>query len=298
MNNLANLIGEIENIELFENVDLTKYTTIKLHKIGSVVKVYSVEATTKLIIKLNKLNVMYHLVGWGANQVLHNVEDSLLIKLEFPFDRNYLKKVKSEYVLPASVPLNILTSHAGKFGLKGWEVFTGIPASLGGAIFMNAGTSLGEIGSVVKEVKVLERNGNIRIISIDQNAFSYRKNNFLNDGDVILEATLVHHGIDQRIKAQIRDYLDFRKKTQPLASKNCGCAFKNFDDKHKAGQFIDVCGLKGLSKNGLRVSHLHANFIENIESATSQDFIELTDTIKYELELFSGIEFELEAKIY
>lgn len=291
-------LKKINEIEILENIDLTRFTTIRLHKNGTLIKSFSLESTVELIKKLNDLKIDYHLVGWGANQVLHNVDDTLLIKLEFEFNREILKEVHSEYILPASVPLNILTSHAMKFGLKGWEVFTGIPASVGGAVFMNAGTSLGEIGSVVKEVQILTTDGKIRVEKINKNSFSYRKNNFLKDGEVILFATLIHQGIDEAIKTQIKEYLDFRKRTQPLTSKNCGCAFKNFDDVHKAGQFIDACGLKGLSINGLRVSHLHANFIENIESATSEDFIELTDLIKYELELFSGIEFELEAKVY
>ena len=63
------------------------------------------------------------MVGWGANQILHHTKDILFIKLDFEFDRSYLKEAKDEYILPASVPLNILTSHAQKFGLKGWEVF-------------------------------------------------------------------------------------------------------------------------------------------------------------------------------
>jgi UDP-N-acetylmuramate dehydrogenase len=298
MNNLANLLSEIQDIEILENIDLTKFTTIKLQTFGTLIKVFTSSAAQKLIAKLNNDNCPYHLVGWGANQIIHDLGSTILIKLDFSFDRNYLKEVRDEYVFPASVPLNILTSHAQKFGLSGWEVFTGIPASIGGAIFMNAGTSLGEIGSIVKEVKILGNSGKIRFEKIDEKSFSYRRNHFLKDGEVILEATLFHNGIKPKIKLQIQDYLDFRKRTQPLTSKNCGCVFKNYDDLHKAGQFIDVCGLKGLTKNGLRVSHLHANFIENIDSATSQDFLDLSNLIKYELELFSGIEFELEAKVY
>lgn len=298
MRNLAKELSAVTDIGVLENVDLTKYTTIKLQTFGSLIKVYSVAATQELIIKLKSINCQYHLVGWGANQIIHELNDTVLIKLDYKFNRDYLKTVKNEYVLPASVSLNILTAHAQKFGLSGWEVFTGIPASLGGAIFMNAGTSLGEIGSIVKEVKILDTGGKVRSVKIDQDSFSYRKNHIVEDGEVIIEVTLFHSGIDPKIKEQIKEYIEFRKRTQPLSSKNCGCAFKNFDNVHKAGQFIDICGLKGLTKNGLRVSHLHANFIENIDSASSQDFVDLTNLIKYELELFSGIEFELEAKVY
>jgi UDP-N-acetylmuramate dehydrogenase len=298
MKNLAKIMSEIKDVEFFENIDLKKYTTIKLQTFGSIAKVFTVEATQELIIKLNEIKCPYHLVGWGANQIIHDLKNTILIKLEFKFERNYLKNVHDEYVLPASISLNVLTAHAQKHGLSGWEVFTGIPASLGGAVFMNAGTSLGEIGTIVKEIKLLDTNGRVKTVKTTKDSFSYRENHIVDPGEVIIEVTLIHNGIDNKIKDQISEYIEFRKRTQPLTSKNCGCAFKNFDDIHKAGQFIDVCGLKGLTKNGLRVSHLHANFIENINSATSEDFIDLTNLIKYELELFSGIEFELEAKVY
>ena len=74
--------------------------------------------------------------------------------------------------------------------------------------------------------------------------------------------------------------------------------FKNYDDSHRAGQFIDVCGFKGFSLNGLGVSPVHANFVENNDRASTEDFIELSNSLKYQLEVFSGIRFELEAKVY
>jgi UDP-N-acetylmuramate dehydrogenase len=287
-----------KDIEYHEDVNLERYTTIRLRVNGDIALVKSTQALEKLIVFLNENGMNYHLVGWGANQVLYKTSDTLFIKLDFPFDRSYLADVKNEYTLPASVPLNILTSHAQKFGLKGWEVFTGIPASFGGAIFMNAGTALGEIGPLIKSVKLLSKDGSIKTVTTDENSFSYRKNNILKDGEVILEATITHNGLDEEIKGQIKNYLEYRKTTQPLSTRNCGCVFKNFDEKHKAGHFIDSVGLKGLTINGLRISHVHANFIENFNNGTSEDFVDLVELIKYELEVFSGIKFELEAKVY
>lgn len=291
-------INTINGVTLFKDVNLEKYTTIRLSVTGTIAIVKNVEALKKLLHEIKNLNCNYQVVGWGANQVLHTTANTIFIKLDFEFDRNYLSCVREEYKLPASVPLNILTSHAQKYGLKGWEVFTGIPASFGGAIFMNAGTALGEIGVLIKSVRILTKNGVIKDKAIDKTCFSYRKNKFLKDGDIILEATITHFGQDDAIKEKIKEYLKYRKASQPLATRNCGCVFKNFDSLHKAGHFIDATGLKGLTLNGVKVSQKHANFVENFEEGTSSDFLALIEAIKYELELFTGIKFELEAKIY
>lgn len=293
-----NFLKDLEDLELLENIDLSKYTTMRLKKNGDFLLVRSIGALSKVIPLLNQNGIQYHLVGWGANQIIHTTDNVLFINLRFPFYRDQLKQIHKEYILPASVPLNVLTSHAQKFGLKGWEVFTGIPASLGGAIFMNAGTALGEIGSLVKWVKVVQKNGRIKKIIINNESFSYRKNHFVEPGEVIIEVCLTHLGQDEAIKNKIKEYMKFRKESQPLASYNCGCVFKNYDQSHKAGQFIDITGLKGLTVNDLKISPLHANFIENSGQATSEDFLEMVDVIQFSLEVFTGIKFELEAKVY
>ena len=296
--NIIDLCKDIEGIELALNVNLEKYTTIRLEARGDVITVFNIDALKKLLPKLNKNQYKYNIVGWGANQVLYNTKSVVFIHLKFPFDANYLSQPRNEYILPASVSLNVLTLHAKKFGLKGWEVFTGIPASLGGAIFMNAGTGLGEIGKYVKSVKIVKTDGTIKEVITDKNSFAYRENHFVAAGEVIIEAVLIHEGIDEMVKAKIQEYLDFRKATQPITTKNCGCVFKNHSMNHRAGHHIDVLGLKGLNYRGLEVSLLHANFIENQSNAKADDFIKLIKLIQEELELQTGIMFEFEVKVY
>lgn len=286
------------DIDYFPNQDLTRYTTFRLKVYGDLCIVKNIDALKALISFTNKKKLLIHILGWGANQIINDTNNKLFIKLDFSFDRSYLDGARDEYDLPASVSLNILQSHAQKFGLKGWEVFTGIPASLGGAIFMNAGTNLGEICAVLKEVTYITKLGEIKIHKVNKDSFSYRKNNFLNDGDIIVCAKLTHHGIDPEIKEKIKTYMQMRKDTQPLKSFNCGCVFKNYDVDHRAGQFIDSLCLKELKLEGLRVSPRHANFIENTGDSTSSNFIEFSDHLKRLIELHSGIKFELEVKVY
>lgn len=292
------VIKDLEGVILHQNINLEKYTTIKLGKIGNIAICETLEGLKKLLHILTKESINYHLVGWGANQVLLNVDKTLFIKLNFKYNRDIFKEPREVYDLPASVGLNILTSHATKFGLKGWEVFTGIPASLGGAIYMNAGTSLGEIGDLIESVDILKPDGTINTYRCVENSFNYRKNNFVKDGEVIISAKIKHLGIDDSIPKKIKDYLDYRKSTQPLTTKNCGSVFKNHSTKLRAGQTIDTIGLKNFGYENLKVTTLHANFVENSGNATSEEFKKLVDCLKIDIERYSGRKFVLEVKVY
>lgn len=285
------------DVSISLQIDLTSFTTFRLKSIGDVAIVTSVDGLKSLIHHLQQENRRYRLIGWGANQILPQKLEPMLIKLNFPFDPSIFNQAHDEYKLSASVGLNILTAHAIQFGLKGWEVMTGIPASVGGALYMNAGTALGEIASIVKSVNIVTKSGDEKSVIISKDSFSYRKNHFINDGDIIIGATFFHHGIDTSIPQKIKDYLEYRKSTQPLATKNCGCVFKNYSQEILAGRAIDQLGLKGLSVGPLSVSRKHSNFIENSGGATDQDFYELVRLIQEKVKQAHGIEFELEVKI-
>ncbi|MFP5492281.1 MAG: UDP-N-acetylmuramate dehydrogenase [Bacteriovoracia bacterium] len=289
-------LEKISDIEMFWDSDLTNYSTFRLRSHGDLIVVKSEEALSAIVKVLNENNRSWRMIGWGANQVLLPKETDLLIQLNFKWDATQFEVARSSYHLPASLGLNHLTSHATKFGLKGWESLTGIPASLGGAIYMNAGTALGEIGALVRKVRLMNRKGEIREIEMNESSFSYRKNHFVNPGDIIISATLVHLGIDQAIPAKIKSYLEYRRNSQPLATKNCGCVFKNYSRTRQAGRLLDLTGLKGLAVGALRVSHRHANFMENIGGASSEDFHSLTELVNLQMRLHWGVEFELEVK--
>lgn len=291
-------IERIEGIELKLGTNLSKYTTIRLSCIGDIAMVSTVEALASLLPVLVEKGINYQVLGWGANQVISKTSNTLFIKLRFHFNRELLSEPRSLYHLPASAPLNALQSHAQKFGLSGWEVFTGVPASLGGAIYMNAGTALGEIGEIVKSVELMRPDGSIRVEKIVDKSFSYRKNHFVKKGEVIIAASLCHRGIDPGISEKIKTYMEFRKRSQPLKSFNCGCVWKNFDENHKAGLFVDKSGLNNLISGKMEVSDIHSNFYENKGGANYEDFESLTELLREQLLLHTGIRFELEAKIY
>jgi UDP-N-acetylmuramate dehydrogenase len=301
MEKKLDVLSGIPEIEIELDKNLKKFSTMRLNATGDLITIKNLEALKTVIKRLTQNNIHYRVLGWGANVLLPSTASIPYLQLDFDFNRNILDKVQDEYVFPASVALATLTSHATKFGLKGWEVFTGIPASLGGAIFMNAGTNLGEIGSLVKEVKIVTKNGEEKLIKIDQHSFRYRHNNFIDAGDVIYEARLIHFGIDETISKKIREYLEMRNRTQPLKEWTCGCIFKNHLDLNRgvtcrAGLFIDIMGLKGLSYKNLRISPKHANFMENSGESSQEDVLGMINVLQKELKLQTGVTFETEVE--
>ena len=292
--NSSNVIVEI-------NKDLTKLSTMRLKAFGDLITVKNLQGLKDVTKTLTENKIKYRVLGWGANILLPSSSEIPYLQLDFEFDRSVFDTAQENYLLPASVSLATLTSHANKFGLKGWEVFTGIPASLGGAIFMNAGTNLGEIGSIIKEVYIVDKNGNEKLIKIDQHSFSYRQNHFVNEGDVVYQARLIHFGIDEAISKKIKEYLEMRTRTQPLKEFTCGCVFKNYEDSFRhvtcrAGLFIDIMGLKGLTYKNLQISPKHANFMENKGESSYEDVLTFIEIIKSEMKLQYGVSFETEVE--
>lgn len=281
--------------------DLKKLSTMRLDSRGDLVTVKTLEGLKFAVKALTQNNIQYRVLGWGANMLLPAKASKPYIQLDFDFDRSVFESPREEYILPASVSLATLTSHANKFGLKGWEVFTGIPASLGGAIFMNAGTNLGEIGSIIKEVKLITKEGHEKLIKVDKNSFTYRHNHFVEEGDVIYEARLIHFGIDEAITKKIREYLEMRTRTQPLKEWTCGCIFQNHHDDLRdvtcrAGLFIDIMGLKGLTYKNLRISPKHANFMENRGESSYEDVLTMIEILQKEMKLQYGVSFQTEVE--
>lgn len=289
------LNNQIQDIEIQNDIDIGSLTTMKLPINGDLAIVKSEYALVSLLKELQTRNYKFHMIGLGANQVITKTNNILFVRLLWgEHDRHQLK---DEYYFSASTPLTVLISTAMHHGLKGWDVLTGIPATVGGAVCMNAGTSLGEFSEIIKNVRVLTKNLEIEVRDNQKGSFFYRKYHDLKEDEIILGATVKNLGIDQEIKIKIKKYLDMRNNSQPLKEKTCGCVFKNHSTA-LAGATIDQLGLKGLTVGGLRVSTVHANFIENFKCGTVDDFLELTKQIQLAMKNELGIEFELEVKVY
>lgn len=297
--NLEKLLNDFsaEEIELSIETSLEKRTTFSLEASSSVVEVFQLRALQRLVSALHQSGIAYRCLGQGSNFVLSPRWRGVLIKMKFPFEKKRDQIPPTLFSYPANTPLGVLTKFASQFGIKGWEIFTGIPAELGGAVAMNAGTSLGEMGELVESFEVVRPSGEVENRICTKESFSYRRNHLLKPGEIISAVTLRHFGTRPEVSRTIKSYLRKRQKTQPLWGKNCGCVYKNKNRFDKAGLLMDRLGLKGYGGAKLSISEKHANFFNNKQKASFYDFTELDEKIQHLLEFHYGLSLEKEVQV-
>lgn len=203
----------------------------------------------------------------------------------------------------SGVAIFSLLSKAAQKGWGGFEFLAGVPGSVGGAVYMNAGTRLGETAGALLSVKYCELNKSTpelveKTINADQLQFQYRKNLFLKEGDVVLSAVWKAVKSDPaQIKTAIDGLLKTRKNSQPVDLPCCGSVFKNPKDKGlHAWQVVEQLGLRGHRVGGAEISQKHTNFIVNVNHAKAADVQELIALIKARAHKELGIELEEEVK--
>lgn len=204
----------------------------------------------------------------------------------------------------AGAGLQTLVSFALKNELSGVEFSVGIPGSIGGALIMNAGTRDGEMKDIVKSVKIMTDDGEIKVLKREDIGFSYRHSDFPS-GSMVLETDLfLKKGDRKDIKKKMQLLAADRKSRQPISSYSAGSVFKNpIADAETgsaqafAGRLIEAAGLKGFSVGDAVVSEKHANFIVNRGNATAGDVLKLIEIVKERVFTKTGISLEEEIKI-
>lgn len=190
-------------------------------------------------------------------------------------------------------------AHLGVFtARKGWsglEFASGIPASVGGAVYMNAGANGRETCDSLASVDFVDEEGNVSVIERSTLQFSYRASPFQQKGGAIVGATFALTEKEDARKAQI-EIVNKRKTTQPYGEMSAGCVFLN-PTCSSAGALIDRCGLKGLSVGGAQVSRLHANFLINAGNATCADMLRLIEMVKRQVKEATGTDLHSEVRL-
>jgi len=193
----------------------------------------------------------------------------------------------------AGASIGELTRFCGEKGLCGLEFLAGIPGSIGGAVFMNAGAFGSEICEAVSSVTVITPRGEIRDLEKKDLSFSYRRLE-LEKNTVIVEAVfLVSREKSEDVRDRIAGFLKKRKNTQPMDFPSAGSVFKNPGTDY-AGRLIEQVGLKGARKGGAMISSRHANWIVNTGGARAEDILWLIDLARRRVSEIKGIELELE----
>jgi UDP-N-acetylmuramate dehydrogenase len=197
----------------------------------------------------------------------------------------------------AAVPLTALISHSARAGLAGLEVLTGIPGSVGGALFGNARGRQGSIGQFVRRATVIDTAGEVQVRDRDDLSFAARESNL--DEPVILSAEFELEPDDpESVVRRMRRIWIVKKENQPYGHQSSGCIFKNPTPEISAGALIDQAGLKGTRHGGAEVSERHANFIVAQPGATSSDVLHLIDQIRQRVWQQFGYELELQLQVW
>lgn len=272
-----NFINTIPNRLYKTNVRLSDYSSMRTGGIADLVFYPESEEDLFLILKVLKAEGQNFKIFGCMGNVLFP-DDGMRTPLIFTSKLNFKELYKENNIIYAQsgVSLTGLSLFAGTNSLSGLEFAYGIPASVGGAVYMNAGAYGGEIKDVVKKVNCVDVNTlKIKYFENEENEFSYRKSTFMNDNYFIIGAYFyLYSGIKEDILAKSNDFMKQRRLKQPLEYPSCGSAFKR-PEGYFAGKLIEDCGLKGFGIGGAYISVKHAGFIINKGGATTNDVLSL-----------------------
>ena len=277
---------------------LRDYTTFKIGgKCDLLVKLNGEESAVRLIPLAEKLDVPYYIFGKGSNLIVDSdgVRGVVFVS---GTDFSDIKIIDDTTVLcTAGTPLSRLCIFALDNGLSGLEFAYGIPGSLGGAVFMNAGAYGGEMKDVVASVRVMDRCGKITEYPADELDFSYRHSRFTESGEIILSAVIrLQKGDKVQIKAQMDELMEKRRSKQPLEFPSAGSTFKRPEGSY-ASLLIEQCGLKGVHIGDAEVSEKHSGFVINKGNADFKQLMELIKTVQDTVKEKTGYTLECEPLI-
>ena len=289
--NLAEILG----CEARKYEPLSKHTTFKIGGVADTyVKVTSLSKLSTILKECRESDIDYMIIGNGSN-ILASDDGyrGVVIRLDGDFRKIALVDDDTVYC-GAGATLAALCKFALNNGLSGLEFAWGIPGSVGGAVFMNAGAYGGEMKDVVYSVNHLTKNGEPGRTEKDALQFGYRTSVYRQNNAIITGATLkLRKDNPEDIRARMDDYLGRRSSKQPLEYPSAGSVFKRPAGAY-AGALIELCGLKGHSHGGAQVSEKHAGFIINKANANANDVKSLIREVQTKVYDETGYNLECE----
>jgi len=295
---MENIDKELEsmNISKYEKDVLMKnYTTYRVGgKAKYIVYPKNTDSLVRLIKYLRSNNIKYKILGNGSNLLFSdNCYDGVLIKLSEFNNIKFLAKNKVRVGAGFNlIKLSLLTA---KKSLTGLEFASGIPGTVGGSVFMNAGAYKSDMGYVVETVKVLTPELNVINLENKEMNFHYRTSFLKTHPDYIcLEVVIkLRKGKKEAIEELIRERRQRRLDSQPLEYPSAGSVFRNPEGDF-AGRLIEESGLKGKKHGGAMISAKHANFVINYKNAKAEDIKYLIDLAHQEVEENYNVDLKIE----
>lgn len=291
---LSEIVGE-ENI--IENEPLSRHTSFK---IGGPARYFLTpkdeEGIVRTVSVCREKNIPFYVIGNGSNLLVSDRGyDGVIIRF------TGLKEIKTEgekIYVQAGASLAAAANEALKNSLAGFEFAAGIPGTAGGALVMNAGAYGGEMSHVTESARVLDKDGNIIMLTNEELDFSYRNSVVSKKGYYALSAVIkLEHTDDmEAVRAKMQEFAVKRREKQPLEYPSAGSTFKR-PEGHFAGKLIMDAGLSGYSIGGACISEKHCGFIINKGGATADNVIELINFTKKTVKEKFGVEIEPEIKM-
>jgi len=302
MKTINEFTNELKGIGLhstfIKNADMREFTSFKAGGTADLLAIPSSEEELKTMMQLlTQHKLPFIVMGKGTNLLIQDGGyRGVIIRLEEAFSD--IKVEGTTLTAGAGAALSAVARVAMEHSLTGVEFASGIPGSLGGGVFMNAGAYDGEMKNVVQDVLVLNHDGmETRLVSNERMQYGYRHSSLMSTQEIVLAATLsLAKGDSTDIAAKMKDLNDQRNLKQPMEWPSAGSFFKR-PEGYFAGKLITDSGLKGLTIGGAQVSPKHSGFIVNLGDATASDIIALMHVVQASVLDQFGVIIEPEVRI-
>ncbi len=297
------LCAAAPELELRRDEPMNRHTSFKVGGPAALMALPCSEGEAKAVVKTaNELGIQPFFLGNGSNLLVSDRgTDRFVVKLSGRLEWGDVREVNRELMDWGGGSLSRLAAAALDRGLSGLEFAQGIPGSVGGGVYMNAGAYGGEIRQVVSSVTALDVDGTVRDFTAQECGFGYRKSVFSENRMLILKVRFaLTQGDRAEIKAKMDDFAARRREKQPLEYPSAGSTFKRpapVDGQPVyAAALIQQCGLKGLTVGGAQVSEKHAGFVINRGGAACDDIVKLMAQVRERVFQETGITLEPEVR--
>ncbi|AAP10830.1 MULTISPECIES: UDP-N-acetylmuramate dehydrogenase [Bacillus] len=298
MEQLVNELIEADVGRVLVNEPLARYTTMKIGGPADILivpkHVAGIEKTLQLV---KQYKTKWTVIGRGSNLLVSDQGiEGVVIRLGEGLD--HLEVEKHKVRVGSGYPLIKLSTLLSRQGLAGLEFASGIPGSVGGAVYMNAGAHKSDISSVLSKALILFEDGAIDWLTNKELEFSYRASVLQTKRPgIVLEAVFqLQAGKREEIVRSMQNNKDYRRETQPWNHPCAGSVFRN-PIPHFAGDLVEKAGLRGYRIGGAQISEMHGNFIVNTGGASAQDVLSLIELIKHTIKDKFDVDMHTEVEI-
>jgi len=295
MKNIIDRLNKIKDSKVKKNVPLKEYTTFNVGGPADIFLIPQNEDSLRELTKIiNKVDKRHFVLGKGSNIIVGDKGYRGIII--YTGHLNEISVKGNKILAQSGATLKDIAEVAKENSLTGFEFASGIPGSLGGAVFMNAGAYGGEMNDVIKEVSAFDENGHKVVLPKNKLKLSYRNSIFQDNNYIIFDALLkLQKGKKDKIIAKMNELNQKRENKQPLEYPSAGSSFKR-PEGHYTGPLIEKADMKGYQIGGAQVSKKHAGFIVNKGNATAKDIVTLIQKIQKEVYKISGVKLKPEPK--